>query len=381
MNKTDTAPTPAPDQETAVLPEIITEDQLTALFNQGWEYLINQRWRKAETIFAIIEAYNSHYEQDGLLASTMRRKAQFERIASNALDAGELEAALDAFKKADDFEHAQKVHALLTIQELEAKAERATAIANYQEAAWLYDHLLNEYPNHEKEITWQIKKEGCWEAELLPYFLIGAKALENSQWRTAYQAFGQILLVDPYFRKDGRSAAVLSEAARKEVVLLADQLLRQGQVQAALAAYREVGHAARIENVEEFLLLRHREEETARALEAEEKWQEAVTKYNYLGTLYYDEKGRAQWQEAAKRCYENHKLCVLYEQGMNAFNNRRWGDAAHAFYQILALQSDYQPGQESVRKLYRTARWRSIASQFTSQSSTPPPRIQTGNLS
>jgi tetratricopeptide (TPR) repeat protein len=183
-----------------------------------------------------------------------------------------------------------------------------TAAANCQEPAWIYDHLLNEFPTHANKTTCQIKKESCWEADLLPCFQIGVKALENGQWRKAYNALAQVLMVDPYFRKDGRSAAVLSEMARKEVVLQADQQLRRGQVQEALDVYREVGHLARIENVDEFLRLRQREEEIAQQLEAEGKWQEAAAKYSYLCTLYYDENGRTQWQTAAKRCLKEHKL-------------------------------------------------------------------------
>ncbi|WP_420631036.1 tetratricopeptide repeat protein [Candidatus Leptofilum sp.] len=366
--------------ETAVSSATVTEEQLAALFNHGWRHLINQQWRKAEAIFAKIESFNSHYEQDGMRAAALRRKAQYERIANSALETGELEAALIAFKKADDFEHAKEVHQLLTIQELEAKAEKATAVGSYQEAAWIYDHLLNDFPNHERETTWQIKKDSCWEAELLPFFLLGVQALDKKQWRTAYKAFAQVLLVDPYFRKDGRSATALSEIARKEVILLADQLLRQGQLKEALDAYREIGHTARIENVDEFLRLRHREEQTAQQLEAEGKWQEAVTKYNYLATLYYNENGRTQWQEAARRCHENHKVSTLYRQGLAAFNDKRWQEAVRLFGELLALRSDYQPGEEPVRKLYRAARWRSIASHFVSRPNTPSPKISTGNL-
>lgn len=273
----------------------------------------------------------------------------------------------------------QNVH--LSIQEVEAKAEKAAAAANYQEAAWLYDHLLDEYPAHDKGTVWQIKKESCWEAELLPYFKMGLKALENSQWRAAYKAFAQVLVIDPYFRKDGRSAAALSEVARKEIVLLADQLLRQGQVQEALDAYREVGHLARIENVDEFLRLRQREEETAQQLEAEGKWQEAADKYKYLRTLYYDENGRAQWQAATNRCLKEHKLNGLYEQGTTALNNQEWEEAAQLFGQIMALCPDYAPEDQPIRKLYRMAQWHSIFGRFISQSGDPPPQIHTGKLS
>ncbi|WP_420645239.1 hypothetical protein [Candidatus Leptofilum sp.] len=380
MNETHIEPTANTHPETAVSPKPATEEQLAVLFNRGWGHLMSKRWRKAEAIFTKIASYNSHYEQDGMRATALRRRAQYERIAESALETGELEAALIAFKKADDFEHAKEVHQLLTIQELEAKAEKATSVGSYQEAAWIYEHLLNDYPNHERETTWQIKKESCWEAELLPFFLLGVQALEKEQWRTAYQSFAQVLLVDPYFRKDGRSAAALSEIARKEVVLLADQLLRQGQVKNALDAYREIGHMARIENVDEFLRLRQREEQTAQQLEAAGKWQEAATKYSYLATLYYDENGRTQWQEAVLRCQENHTLNMLYTQGIAAYNNKQWSDAVRLFGELLALRSDYQPGEEPVRKLYRIARWRSVTSHFISQSSSPPPKISTGNL-
>ncbi len=272
------------------------------------------------------------------------------------------------------------VSELQTIQELEAKAEKATAAASYQEAAWIYDQLLNEFPTHDNEAIWQIKKESCWEAVLLPTFQIGLKALENGQWRQAYSAFAQVLMVDPYYRKDGRSAAVLSEMVRKEVVLQADRQLRQGQVEEALEAYRQVGHLARIENVVEFLRLRQHEEEMARQLEAEGKWQEAAAKYSYLGTLYYDENGRAQWQTANKRCQKEHKLNVWYEQGMTAFNNQAWSEAARLFGQIMALCPDYAPGEQPIRKLYRQAQWRSKISRFSasSQSDTSSSQIRTG---
>ena len=245
---------------TAVTQPQNTELQLAALFDHGQALLANQQWQKAEAIFAKIETHNSHYEQNGLRASVLRRKAKFERIATNALDTGELEAALIAFQKANDFEHAKEVHHLLTIQELEEKADQATAAGNYQGAAWVYDHLLNDYPENELAITWKIKRESCWEAELLPFFLLGTQALGKEQWRTAYQAFAQVLVLDPYFRKNGRSAAALSEIARKEVVFLADQILRQGNIQEAKDLYREVGHLARLENVDEFLRLCQRED-------------------------------------------------------------------------------------------------------------------------
>jgi len=273
------------------------------------------------------------------------------------------------------------IHEQLTIRELEARAEKATAVANYQEAAWIYDHLLREFPEHAKETTWQIKKESCWESELLPCFQMGIKALENGHWRAAFSAFAQVLTIDPFFRKDGRSAAVLSEAARKEVVLEADQLLRQGRMQEALDAYHEVGHLARIANVNEFLRLRQHEEEIAQALEAEGKWQEAADKYEYLCTLYYDENGRAQWQAAAKRCVKAHKLNALYEQGIAAFNDKEWEEAVQLFGQIMADSPDYAPGDQPTRKLYRMAQWHHIFSRFISQSDCLPPQINTENLS
>lgn len=376
MNETYIEPTSATmNVETAVSPPNLQPEQLAALFDHGWSHLINQQWQQAEEIFAQILTYNSLYEQDGLSANYLRTKARYERKAADALAAGKLAKALDAYKKADDFERAHHIHQLLTIQELEAKAEKATAVANYQEAAWIYDQLLNEYTGHDKETAWQIKRESCWEAELLPYFKIGIQAIEKQQWRTAYNAFAQVLVVDPYFRHNGRSAAALSEIVRKEVVLLADQQLRQGEVHQALDAYREVGHLARIENVDEFLRLRQREEETAQRLEAEGKWQEAAAKYKYLCTLYYDENGRNQWQAAANRCQTENKLSKLYEQGMAAFDAKQWNEAAQLFNQITALCPDYQPDEQPTHKLYRLARWRSIVNRFTSQSNTLEPPI------
>ena len=380
MNDTHTE-TNADDLETAVLPPNIPPERLALLFNQGWACLLKQQWRRAEELFAQIQVYNPHYQRDGFTASHLRQKAHYQRKAAAALKAGKLKTALVAFKKADDFEQAKDVHTQLTIHELETKAAQATAVANYQEAAWIYDHLLNEYPAHEKITTWQIKKESCWEAELHPYFDIGVKALEKKKWRTAYNAFAQVLGIDPYYRKDGRSAAVLSEMARKEVVLQADRRLRRGQVQKALDAYREVGHMARIENVGEFLRLRQREEETAQELEANGKWQEAAAKYKYLCTLYYDEDGRSHWQAAAKRCLEEHKLKSLCEQGITAYNNNQWPEAAQLFGQIIALRPDYISGEQPVRKLYWTAHWRSIFCRFTSSSDNPPPPIHTGKIS
>lgn len=381
MSNKDTEPTKTTQQKTAVAPDNKTELQLATLFDRGQEHLQNKQWQKAENIFAKIESYNSHYAYNGTLASALRRKAQFERIANNALDTGELHAALIAFKKADDFEQATEVHHLLTIQELEERADQATAIGNYQEAAWIYDHLLNDYPEDERAITWQIKKESCWEAELLPFFLLGIQALEKEQWRTAYHAFAQVLIVDPYFRKNGRSAAAMSEIARKEVVWLADQLLRHGKVQEALTMYREVGHAARIENVDEFLRLRQREEETAAALEAAGKWQDATLKYSYLATLYYDEEKRNEWHAAVTRCQTKQKVTTLYTQAITAYNQKQWQEAAKLFGQLVDIDPEYQPEDQPVRKLYRVARWRSITNQFLSHPDSPPPQIKTGNLS
>lgn len=359
----------------------VTQDHLITMFNNGWAHLVNHRWQQAEEVFLEIESYNSHYEQDGLRASYLRQKAHQERKAESAWKAGDLETALIAYKNADDFEHVREVHMLLTIQERESRAERLASCGEYQAAAWIYDQLLAEFPGHEKETNWQIKKESCWEAELLPYFQIGIQALENQQWRTAYHAFTQVVVIDPYFRKDGRSAAALLEMARKEVVLLADQQLRQGQVQQAMNAYREIGHLARIENVDEFLRLRKHEEENAERLEAEGKWFEAATKYKYLRTLYYDENGRNRWQTAADRCAEEGRLLALYEQAMTAINAQCWPEAEKLLGQIVTIRPNYQPNEEPARKLHRTARWRSLIARLNPDAGAAPSHVQRGKLS
>ncbi|VAW36931.1 hypothetical protein MNBD_CHLOROFLEXI01-1385, partial [hydrothermal vent metagenome] len=365
----------------AVSQSQINHEQLLRLFNQGQSYLINQKWRLAEELFAQIEAHNSHYEQDGLLASTLRQKAKLAQKAEAAWQSGDLEAALAAFQQADDVEHAQELYELITIQEREAKAESLTAVANYQAAAWIYDHLLADFPDHENEIYWQIKKESCWAADLLPYFNLGLEALEQNEWRAAYDAFTQVVISDPYFRHDGRSATSFAEEARKGVVLWADQQLRNGEVQRALAAYQEIGHIARIENVDEFLRLRQQEETAAQALEAKEDWYAAATKYKYLSSLYYDEYGRSQWESAAKRCAENGRLINLYEQGVTAFNNKQWSKAEKLFGQIITIRPNFQQGEHFARKCYRVARWQKFLSYLTTQSGSPPPTIQTGKLS
>ena len=381
MNESSIEPThTVASHDTAVSQPKMQEDQLTILFNQGWEHLINQEWQQAEEIFAQIESHNSHFEQEGLHASYLREKAKLEREAEAAWEAGDLKEALITFKQADDFEHVKELYELLTIQELEAKAEKYFAVANYQEAAWIFDHLLTEFPEHLKETSWQIKKESCWEAELLPYFQIGVQALAEEKWRTAYNAFAQVLIVDPYFRHSDHSASALAEIARKEVVLWADQQLRRGQVQEALDAYREVGHLARIENVDEFLRLRQSEEESARQLEANGQWHSAAAKYKYLRTLYYDEDGRNQWQAAANRCLEEGQLSSLHDRAVAAFNDSRWQEAEQLFGQIVSIRPNYQQGDRSARQLCRSARWRHFLSRFSSHSSNPP-QIQTGKLS
>lgn len=222
------------------------------------------------------------------------------------------------------------------------------------------DSQLTQTQEAYERLTGQEREE----AELLTYFRMGEKALEQKEWRTAFKAFDQLLAIDPFFRQDGRSAAALLEAARQKVVLLADELLRQGKVQDALEAYREVGHLARIENVAEFLRLRQHEEALAQQLEAEEKWREAANKYSYLCTLYYDQDGRTRWEEAAERCRKNIKISDLYEEAVAAFNREQWREAAALLGEIVALRPNYQPGEASVAKLYRTARWRSITSQY-----------------
>ncbi|MBK8905503.1 MAG: hypothetical protein IPM53_30245 [Anaerolineaceae bacterium] len=167
MNDTHFEPTTAEEnRHTAVTP-----NHLCTLFNQGCTYLINHRWRQAEEIFLQIESYNSHYEQDGLQASYLRQKAHHERKAEIVWKLGDLETALVAYKNADDFEHVKEVHILLTIQEREARAERLASCGEYQAAAWIFDQLLAEFPSHDKETNWQIKKKSCWEAELMPYFI------------------------------------------------------------------------------------------------------------------------------------------------------------------------------------------------------------------
>jgi len=122
----------------------------------------------------------------------------------------------------------------------------------------------------------------------------------------------------------------------------ADATLKTGNVQQALTLYKEIGNFERVEEVEQFLQLRAREEAKAEALVAAKNWQEAAEKYAHLQTLYYDESGRRQWQEAAHRCRQEARLAQLFKRATAAYETGDWEKASDLLFKPLQKRPNFK---------------------------------------
>jgi len=145
-----------------------------------------------------------------------------------------------------------------------------------------------------------------------------------------------------------------------------DAALEQGDMEGALAAYREAGDTHRVAQV----AARQRRQALA-ALEAEaqaheraKEWAEAAAVYEQLLSQAPDEESRAAWQAALERCREEEELARLFTEGIGAIEQEDWRRAQRAFADVVYRRPDYRMGGQLAARLLEQA---------VARKKTPPP--------
>jgi len=123
-----------------------------------------------------------------------------------------------------------------------------------------------------------------------------------------------------------------------------DAALEAGDLDAALAAYREADDAEKIDQVE---ALQRRQVlanlvARARAYEQAEEWAKAAAEYGQLVVQAPDEESRAAWQASLERCREEEELARLFDEGVGALRQRDWQMAQSAFSGVVHWRPDYE---------------------------------------
>jgi len=140
-----------------------------------------------------------------------------------ALDAGNLEAALAAYREAGDEDKVALVEALQRRQMLAALAAEAQAheqAGEWAEAVAAYQQLLAQAYDGESRTAWQAALERSWqERELARLFDKGVEALEQGHRQLAQRAFSKVVYHRPDYQRDGEQAAwLLTQAVSRNPV-------------------------------------------------------------------------------------------------------------------------------------------------------------------
>ena len=135
-----------------------------------------------------------------------------------------------------------------------------------------------------------------------------------------------------------------------------DAALEREDLDTALSAYREVGDAEKIAQIEALQQRRALAalETEAQAHERAEAWAEAGAVYKGLVAQALDEESRATWQAALKRCREEEELASLFAEGVGALEQEDWQRARRALAEVVQRHPDYRKnGQLAVQLLER----------------------------
>ncbi len=156
--------------------------------------------------------------------ATDGRQRIWQRRGDIALEGDDLEAALEAYRKAGLAENVREVEQemrrrYLTV--LEAEAETHRQAEEWAEAAAVYEQLLAQSPDKERRTALQVTLERCQEeAEMAFLFDEGVEALGQGNWRGAQIAFAEVVHRRPDYQRNGQLAAflLLTRAVSREPV-------------------------------------------------------------------------------------------------------------------------------------------------------------------
>ena len=151
------------------------------------------------------------------------RRRIWQRRGEAASEAGDLEAALTAYREAGDPDRVALVKALQRRQMLAALAAEAQAYekaGEWAEAVAAYQQLLAQALDEESRTAWQAALERCWqEQELAGLFDKGVAALKQGNRQVAQRAFAKVVYHRSDYQRAGERAAwLLTQAISREPI-------------------------------------------------------------------------------------------------------------------------------------------------------------------
>ena len=160
------------------------------------------------------------------------RRRIWQRRGEVASEAGDLQAALVAYREAGAAERVALVEVLLRRQMLAALAAEAQAherAGEWAEAVAAYQQLLAQALDDESRTAWQIALERCWqERELACLFDKGVAALKQGNRQVAQRAFAKVVYHRSDYQRAGERAAwLLTQAISREPIAVSWQQHRR----------------------------------------------------------------------------------------------------------------------------------------------------------
>lgn len=159
-----------------------------------------------------------------VLQISPRERAAYEmqaaiwtRRGDQAIEQGNLEAALTAYQRAGATGKVAQVEALQKRQALDARKVEAQSheqAERWAEAAAIYTELLDRAPDEQTRAEWQAALNRCQEEEeLARLFTEGVGALKQKDWKRAQRALSEVVYRRPDYRKGKYRAVQLLERA------------------------------------------------------------------------------------------------------------------------------------------------------------------------
>jgi tetratricopeptide (TPR) repeat protein len=339
----------------AKVPASGMQDRLTSTYRQGLQYLAAEQWQEAENIFAEIGKTHPTFKIDGRSAKQMLYILKYEKRGYAALKNGDLKEALAYFHKTENVEKINNLESCILIEEYLTRAAEYEAEKRFRHAAWMYDQLLQKFPNSPTKAMWEAARSENWHRELYPIFDRGLEAFNKKNWQMAKETLGEVVCADPNFRRHGKMAAALLDQSKREIRQIANAAMAQGDLAAALEGYKEILDMHKVEQISELIELQNKGEAIARDYEKKQRWEAAVAVYDWLLTLDLGPIKHKEWEEKRNRLSKLAYLANLFNEGLSAQVDKDWKVAAEKFGEIKRIDPKFGWGNLRAAKLHRSA--------------------------
>ncbi len=123
----------------------------------------------------------------------------------------------------------------------------------------------------------------------------------------------------------------------------ADVALLRNDLEGASESYRLAGDISKADQVHTLFRWQKQAdlEAKARAMEMEERWEEAIGLYETLLSSAMDRDIKESWKTAIEHCREEAELAEIFDAGFMAFEYEDWAEAQSHFLALINRRPDY----------------------------------------